>query len=159
MKTTVICKILPLTVLFIGMVQSASGQQPGDRKMKKERIERMHSHWWQAAQFVQIPNLTDEQKEQIKNILLAGRQQMLPLRNEMGEKVARLRTLRTTDPVDMDAVDAIVEELGDVRVEMMKQRLASEQKIRELLTDEQRLFFDSRKVHGRHHAPHFQRDW
>jgi Spy/CpxP family protein refolding chaperone len=75
----------------------------------------------------------------------------------LGEKKARLRTLSTGVKVDMDKINRVIEDFGEMRTEMMKMRAQHRQDIRELLTDEQRVMFDLH--HPGHHdgPPHPER--
>lgn len=157
MKTTVILKTLVVGFLLIGITETTIAQQRGNPDMRKERMERIYDRWQNIDRMAKLMDLSDQQKEEIKEIMLATRQQMLPLRNQMGEQMARLRTLRTSDEVDFEAINAVTEDLGDTRVEMMKKRLASEQEVRALLTEEQRIIFDSRKLAKTHRAHRFHR--
>ncbi|MDX1637732.1 MAG: Spy/CpxP family protein refolding chaperone [Balneolaceae bacterium] len=93
-----------------------------------------------------IPDLTDQQREQIRQVHLDARQQGLAFQNQINEKRARLRTLTTGDEIDMDAANAVVEELGALRTQLMKHRLQIRMQVRQLLTDEQRVVFDSRSA-------------
>lgn len=91
-----------------------------------------------------LPDLTDEQRTQIRNIMLNTRKEMLPIQNELREKQAQLRTLTTGENIDMEAANTVIEEIGALRTKMMKNRITSRQEIRNLLTEEQRIIFDSR---------------
>ena len=124
MKTTVILKTLVVGFLLIGITEATIAQQRGNPDMKKERIERIYDRWQNIDRMAKLMDLSDQQKEQIKETMLATRQKLLPLQNQMGEQMASLRTLRTSDEVDMEAVNAVTEDLGDIRVEMMKKRLS-----------------------------------
>lgn len=150
MKPTTIFKTVLLSLLLVGMTGTALAQQPPDRVMKKERMEKMREMRQHHDRMPRIPDLTDQQKEQIKDIMLTTRQAVLPLQNQMREKAARLKTLRTAEKVDMEAVNSVIEEIGDIRTQIMKTRVASEQEIRELLTEEQRVIFDSRSMRRKH---------
>lgn len=154
MKTKIILKTTLVAVLLIGMTEAIVAQQRPDRDMRKERIEKMREMRHERG-LPRLPDLTEDQKEQIKEIMLTTRQEVLPLQNQMREKTARLRTLRTAEEVNMDAINTVVEEIGDIRTDIMKKRLASEQAIRELLTDEQHVIFDSRSMRGKHRDHRF----
>lgn len=90
-----------------------------------------------------VPDLTDEQKEQIKELEISHMKETLSLRNQLGEKEARLRTLSTDGNVDMNSIFELIEEIGDLKTQMMKQQAALHQGIRKILTDDQRVFFDA----------------
>ena len=98
-----------------------------------------------------IPDLTDEQETKIENLKTAHMKEMLPLKNQMGEKRAQLKTLTTADKVDMAAVNKKIDEIGSLKVEMMKKKEAHRQDVRALLNDNQRLYFDMHKGKGYGH--------
>lgn len=87
-------------------------------------------------------NLTDEQKSQIKKLKIANMKEMLPIKNQLAEKKAHIRTLTTADNVDMNAVNKTIDEIGNIKATMMKKQAAHKQEIRKLLNDEQRIHFD-----------------
>ena len=91
----------------------------------------------------EIPGLTDQQKEQIKKLHLALEEKTLALRNQLGEKEARLRTLTTSKNVNSAEVEKLIDEIGQLRTQDFKAHVLNDLKIRELLTDEQRVQFDS----------------
>ncbi|MBE0432071.1 periplasmic heavy metal sensor [candidate division WOR-3 bacterium] len=95
-----------------------------------------------------IPGLTEEQQTRIKTMRVEHMKAMQSLRNQLGEKKARLRTLTTGDKVNMTEVNKMIDEIGSLRTKMMKQKEQHRQEIRNLLNDEQRIFFDTRhKMH------------
>ncbi|HTY58653.1 MAG TPA: Spy/CpxP family protein refolding chaperone [Bacteroidota bacterium] len=91
----------------------------------------------------QIPNLSDQQKEQMRKLALAFSGKTLPLRNELGEKEARLRSLMTALEPDRPAIDKVVDDIGNLTKELLKARVANDLKVNEVLTPEQRLMRDA----------------
>ncbi|MBS1680503.1 MAG: Spy/CpxP family protein refolding chaperone [Bacteroidetes bacterium] len=96
-----------------------------------------------------IPNLTDDQKAKIKAQRVAFGKETLPLTNQLAEKRAHLRTLQTAATVDVNAVNATIDDIAKTQSQLMKRQAANYEAIRKLLTDEQRLAFDLRKGFGR----------
>ena len=144
----------PVLLLIAASVIVTSGiayaQCPkNDRKdrmpVQREKMEGRH---------MMIPDLTDAQKEQMKSIHTEHMQAIQPLQNEIGEKQARLRTLQTADKVNMAEINKVIEDIGQIRTEMMKIRAAQHQELRSLLTNEQRVFFDAHRP--QHKGPHEQ---
>lgn len=90
--------------------------------------------------------LTEEQKAKIKDIRTASYKEIKQLQNQMGELKAKQRTLTTADKPDMNAINANIDEITKVQNKMMKIREANHQQIRSLLTDEQKMMFDSKKM-------------
>ncbi|MCF6240543.1 MAG: Spy/CpxP family protein refolding chaperone [Bacteroidales bacterium] len=96
-----------------------------------------------------IPNLTAEQQTKITDLRTAHLKKMQDYRNQLAEKSVRLQTLRTAENADMKEINRIIDEIGVLRTEMMKRREQHFQNVRSLLTNEQKVFFDSFKSRGR----------
>ena len=148
-------KTVLVVALVGGLAMSSLAQQQSNRMMQ-DRPMQFHS---QGGQMMNLPGLTDEQRTQIRDIMLNTRKEMLPIQNELREKQAQLRTLTTGDNIDMETANTVIEEIGALRTKMMKNRIASRQEVRNLLTEEQRIIFDSRtpmKRQARRHMRHHQ---
>jgi Spy/CpxP family protein refolding chaperone len=153
MKTKPMLKLLFMGLLVVGFGDVILAQHRTNHPLMKQRLENMRDIQSDCSKTLSLPDLTDKQKEQIKEQMYETRQQVMPLQNQVREKRARLQTLRTSEKVDMTAIEKIVDEMADLQAEITKQRLISEQEIRQILTDEQRLIFDSRKnrfMHARY---------
>jgi Spy/CpxP family protein refolding chaperone len=139
-------KTIPLLIAALFIVSSGFVCAQGP---KEERPDRPPMHGEKGpGHGPMIPDLTDEQKEQIKNLRVELMQDLTSLKNKLGEKQARLRTLQTANKANMSEINKEIESIGDLRTEIMKLKAANHQKIRSLLTDEQRVFFDAQ------HPPH-----
>jgi len=108
----------------------------GDHKKGMQDGRRVHEG--------RIAGLTDEQQQKMKALHISFAKETLPLTNQLSEKQARLHTLQTADKVDLKAVNGTIDEIGKIRTELMKKRAAQHESIRQLLTDEQRVAFDTR---------------
>jgi Spy/CpxP family protein refolding chaperone len=91
-----------------------------------------------------LPDLTDEQQENIKKADLKQLEAMTPLRNQMLEKKIRLTTILTTSPVDIKSADQVADEISKVAAAILKTQIRHDQEIRNLLTPDQKIIFDSR---------------
>ena len=89
-----------------------------------------------------IPNLSEEQASQLKVIHIKSEKAALPIKNQVGEKEARLRTLTTSVGYDAKAVNNVIDEIGYLKNDLMKLKVASGQEIKSILTEEQLLFFN-----------------
>lgn len=89
-----------------------------------------------------LPGLTDDQKTKFKALKLAHMKEMMPLKNQMGEKKAKMKSLMTVDKPDMTAINALIDEMALLHAEMMKKKAAHKQEMRKIMNDEQRLIFD-----------------
>ena len=127
-------KILLLSVLVIltsnfAFSQKQANQKPGPNK--NFGIEN------------RIPNLSDEQKEQIKNERTQFMSDVLPIKNQLKEKQAHLNTLQTAKETDINAINKTIDEISALRTDIMKRRALFRQKVRANLNDEQRVYFDT----------------
>jgi len=91
-----------------------------------------------------LPGLTEEQRDKIRQADLEHMKKMTPLRNQAREKMARLQTVLATTPFDGQAADQTAEELGRIRTGMLKETIRHDRAVRELLTPEQQVIFDAR---------------
>lgn len=135
-------KNLILAVLAIMFITSTSIMaQPGEGKGKCKNL----------------PGLTEEQSKKIDALKTTHLKEMMPLKNQMDEKKAQLKTLTTGDKVDMATVNKKIDEIGALKTDMMKKREAHRQEVRKILNDEQRLMFDMHhgkmgRGHGKGHG-------
>ena len=151
--------IFALALLLCAASLNVMAQNEQEDEERKEHRRNWRSHRGAAdrqERIFNIPGLSDEQKEQIKQVRLEIQKEVLPLRNDMREKRARLNTLSTAEKADMNAINRVVEDIGDLQTEIIKKREMGRQQVRNLLNEEQRLFFDSHQRgmrhfrHGRH---------
>lgn len=100
-------------------------------------------------------DLTDEQEEKIDDLRTEHMKTMLPLRNELNEKRARLHTLRTAEKYNASETEKVLEEMSNIKLKMAKERENHKQEVRSLLTEEQRLKFDMHRG-NKHHKRGFK---
>lgn len=115
-------------------------QRDGQRRMNDSDRQEMRKE-----REPRIPNLTDEQKTQLKNSRLKHRKAVLPIENELGEKRARLKTLTSTNTTINKEIDNVIEDIGMLQTKMMKARIAHRMEMKQFLTEEQQLFLESRQ--------------
>jgi len=101
---------------------------------------------WNQQPCQRIPNLTEDQQEQLQALRVEHMQEMTDHRNQINEKRARLRTLQTKDDPNMEAINQVIEEMGAIRTTMQKNAASNRQEVRKLLNEEQRAFYDSRMM-------------
>ena len=137
MKTT--WKILLMVAVLIGPTLHLVAQerrQMGDQRQRAET--RQHRNDFN------MPDLTEEQKSQMKDLRLQMHKSLLPMQNQIGEYDAKMRTLTTAEQADMKAINKVIDNKTDVLAKMMKLKAENHQKMRAILTDEQRVIFDTR---------------
>lgn len=96
-------------------------------------------------------NLSDEQKQKMKDIHLKTSKEVLPLKNQLAEKKAHLKTLTTVEKPDMNEINKTIDEMSALRNQIMKKKVAAKMEVRSILNDEQRLMFDMKD--GKHGKP------
>lgn len=133
-------KTISLTLLALMIAGNAFSQTrfSGQKRMNHSRHDYMFSQL----------DLSQEQQEQVSQIRLETRKAMTSLNNQLREKRAKLQTLTTGDDADFTAAEKTVDEITALQARKMKQRLQSRQQVRNLLTDEQKVKFDSRHRSG-----------
>lgn len=128
-----------LAVLMGTFTYAQDNRQHGDRGGSRH-----HSEFGMKG-LVQQLSLTDDQKEQIKEIRNAKTREQIQRQNQVRELRAQLITAMSQDQVDQNQVNGLIDRIGALRISGEKDRAATLIAIREVLTDEQRLIFDQRK--------------
>jgi Spy/CpxP family protein refolding chaperone len=100
-----------------------------------------------------IPNLTEEQETQIASLRLTHLKEIQPLKSEMAINRAKIDALMIQDNPDMKALNALIEANGKLRTEIQQKNVAQRLAVRKLLTDEQKISYDSGKGRGRMPMP------
>ncbi len=93
-------------------------------------------------------NLSDEQKEELKTLRLKHYKEIKPLRAEMGELQARQRTLMSQEEVDVKSVNKLIDEKTSLMNDMQKKKVNHQLAFREILTDEQQMMLDQKRMLG-----------
>ena len=87
-------------------------------------------------------NLSADQKKKMAELRTQLKKDILPLKNQLGEKKAKMRTLETADKADIAAINALIDEIQSLQGKIMKLHATQRQEIRKMLTPEQRVDFD-----------------
>lgn len=107
-----------------------------------------------------IPNLSEEQQEQISQMRTEHKAKMLIHKADLGVLKAELRKLEVESTPNQKVINSKIDEIFTLKSVMAKESSAHRQGVRGLLTEEQKVFFDSR--HGKgcsyHSNRHGRRD-
>ncbi len=142
-------KILILAV-FMGLTFILNAQPQANGQKKFRQNNKMEMKKGQERGPGQAFNLTDTQKEFAKKSMMAIQKQMQPMRNELGELMARQKSLTTVDNPDYKAINKNIEKMGELKTEMAKIQVKHKLEMRAQLTEEQRLMFDMHKGKMKH---------
>lgn len=126
---------ITLMLMVINIANAQQGQRNGNRQ---------GSGNGQGFSSEQSLNLTEDQRTQMKSKRLKMQQEMLPIQNKIGENRAKLRTLSTVENADMKAINKVIDSNSQLSAKLTKLRAANRQDIRKILSEEQRIMFDSR---------------
>jgi len=88
-------------------------------------------------------NLDEKQREEISKIRTEELKERTKTRNLLNEKRAKLETLQTADKPDIKEINKVIDEIAAIQAQEMKAQAAGRQKVRSLLTDEQRVYYDA----------------
>ena len=145
MKNT---KVKMTAMALIVMLFSALGSFAQEKQMREVKHDG-HKGQEMRHHKPNIPDLTDTQKEQLKEVKIKLQKETLPFKNELGEKNARLNTLTSTEGSSDKEINKVIEEIGALETKMMKAKVASKMEMKKFLTEEQRLFLDSHHSMGK----------
>ncbi len=112
-----------------------NNQQWGPNQNENVRANR-------SDKMIEMLGLSEEQTKQIEKLRLENQKKMLPLRNELNEKKAKMKTLETAETPDLKAINSLIDEMSVIKTKMAKDRAANHQEVRKLLNEEQRIKFD-----------------
>ena len=97
-----------------------------------------------------IPDLTDEQRNSMKQLKLGMEKEVRKNTNLIREKKAHLITLQGEDKPDQKAINKTIDEIAALQGQNMKARADFHLKVSSLLTDEQREIFQQRSSMREH---------
>jgi Spy/CpxP family protein refolding chaperone len=140
--------LLIVAILMFGTIAQAQPNQRkkeyAQQKFRKEMAERQEFRKDKLANF-----LTEEQKEQVKELRMETHKKVKPLMNQLNELKAKQRTLTTAENADLKHINQNIDEMTEVKADIAKIKAAQHQEFRKMLTEEQLLKFDMRKNMGR----------
>ncbi len=101
-----------------------------------------------------LPDLTEAQEQQISELRTQHLNQTKILRAKLQEERASHHTLMISEDVNLSEIDAQIDQITSLQNKLMKERAAHQQSIRNLLTEEQKAVFDTRKDSRKHRGKH-----
>ena len=139
MKTNMFMAIAIAAITSLTANAQPQNMQPYSGKSPKEVRQVMHPEEFAVPE----RTLTDLQREELKKIRTEQMKERTQARNLLNEKRAKLETLQTADKADMKEINKVIDEIAAIQAQEMKAQAANRQKIRSLLTEEQRAYFDA----------------
>lgn len=146
MKRSIMMLMAIVFLSTIILAQPRQGRRDQERpKGHKERFEKM----------AEALELTDDQRKQVEDIRFQSMKSTKVLKNDLGEKEAKLRTLTTADNPDGKAVKSLAKQIGDIRGDLFVMKVESRLQIRAVLDEKQKLKFDMMGEHHRRKGRNF----
>ena len=126
--------LLGLTNINIMFAQRSNSKMPADNKKGMSKRDSTFDNL----------KLTQAQKKNIKELRFKLAKQVIPLKDQVKEKKAHIKTLSVMDNPDMNAINSTVDEIASLRAQMAKLALAHQQLVRKVLNDDQRILYDAK---------------
>jgi Spy/CpxP family protein refolding chaperone len=138
---------IALALLLVGVLaipfahSQSTGTEQGNQQEK--RIEGRgfgRGHWGRrfGGRLLSRLNLTDAQKEQMKQIKQSFRERTSPLRQELKGKYGELRQANTGETFNEALATQKLNEISAIQVKLMGERFKLKQEISSVLTPEQK---------------------
>jgi septal ring factor EnvC (AmiA/AmiB activator) len=130
--------------LLLAATITINAQEPLQRENRRtvlqddingERILNLRQNTFQLDT---LAGLSNEQREQIRQLQAEMQNGLNRLNNQLREKQIRLQTLEKQNVVNMKAINKNIDEQAKLLAEQMKMKANYKQKIRALLDEEQR---------------------
>lgn len=136
-------KSTAISALFLVMASALIAQPGYGRKGQNFEGER-------GMQEFRIPDLTEEQEEEIQEIRTTHIADMAEFRTDMRILRAEYRDLTSGKDYNKKAASQKIDEITSLKNKMMQQNLEHRNEVRSLLTNDQKVYFDKHRF-GRNH--------
>jgi Spy/CpxP family protein refolding chaperone len=132
-------------IIFIGLLMlslsTMLAQSPGDMDGRGGHYQRGQG----KGDFGRLPDVSEEQRAAFQALRVAMEKEAKPLREEEAQLRLDLQKATTAFPADLSEINAIIDKMAVVRTKLAKLRAKNVQEARKLMTEEQRVIFDSQR--------------
>lgn len=136
-------------VALIGLGVSSCGSKPATQEADKPCAEQAMEQKKCGGDCC-IPGLTEEQKAKINDLKTKLETETAPLKESHRAKHDEMKKLMEADPVDVAAVNALVDEMFVIKASIKKMSIASCIEASKLLTPEQKTAMKEKSGCGSH---------
>lgn len=91
--------------------------------------------------------LTEEQKTKMDASMISFHKTAQPMRNQLDEKRAALKSLTTVDNPDRKKIEAVIAEIGKIETSLLQAHVNHGLEVRSMLDDKQKIVFDQHQGH------------
>ena len=145
--------VAALTMLMMNMGMQAQEARRPFQERGKDRMEEPNKR----RQALRIPDLSDEQKSQMKAFKISFEKESLPLKNQINELEASLQSLITMDELNKKEVSRVVDDIASTKATLMKKHVDHTAEIKMILNEEQKVFFNKHLLAKKGHSRDQQR--
>lgn len=139
-------KKLMSTIAILAMMVGNSIAQ--DAPTKGEHPERHHKHR-KGGMMADLPDLTEEQKSQIKDIKEAGKKSSEASRKNLRAIREQIFAEKESENPDLNKINGLIDKASLIKADIEKNRTAAEMKMRSILTPEQQKVLDAKQKERR----------
>jgi Spy/CpxP family protein refolding chaperone len=94
--------------------------------------------------FYNLPGITDDQTKKMDEVRMKHMKQLIPIQKQIEEKKAHINTLMVAEKPDIGAINTTIDEMANLKGQLLKLKAQCKQDIRAILTDNQRVMFDAK---------------
>ncbi len=127
-------KMVLFTIVMVSVSATGWSQMPKRNKMPENGRNGFH----------QGLNLTEDQKDKMKTFRIEFLKELTPIKNEIKIKNAQLQGASVGNNVNEKQVYKLIEEIGGLKTQIAKMHFDQKQKVRSILTNEQKVLFDAK---------------
>lgn len=142
--------ILFTTALFLGFTVLSAQPNKMNKKPQRQGSEFSQRNMGPGGMGVQNSNcrldLTEEQQDQMKDLRMDHQKNVMTVKNEMGVLAAEQKVLMSGDDQNLNDINKKIDEMQVLRTDLLKMSAKHRLEVRNLLTDEQKVLFDSKKI-------------
>ncbi len=132
--------ILVAGLSFTSMAQRGQGMNQNGQGMRSMNPgQRMNQ---KPANFAFL-QLSEEQQNKIDALRVEFMAKNLPLKNQLGEMRAKMKSLQTGDNQNLKDISNLIDDMSAVQAQIRKNAAAHRLDVRALLTDDQKVLFDA----------------
>lgn len=158
MKNKVITTSFIATMLTVGILGGLAYAEPSDIFSCDDRQDRMElKHDKRLEIMAEVLDLSEAQKQQIRDIVEQERTEMGDNKKKMCEGREQMRTLLESDTFDEAAIRSLAQSQSALRTEMLISRAKVKHQVFQLLTADQQELAEKLKPllykQGKHHQP------
>ena len=136
---------LVMIVCLLATTQVSAQIYPGARRGNQAKVGMNQ----EKGPMAMIPNLTEEQKTKIKDLMFENGKETRLIHAKVAEKRAHLRLLTLTDNPDKKGIDNTINDISSLQGDLMKNAVNLRFTMKNLLTKEQLQAWESHRQMGK----------